>query len=94
MGGDEFAILLPEASDHYYSRSIAEKILEAIRKDFVIDGITMELRASAGIALYPDQASDFTTLMRYADVAMYKAKQTTMASIEVYNPDTDEGLVG
>ncbi len=89
LGGDEFAILLPDIKNDKNARSIAEKILAGIRRDFCINGINIELRASFGIALFPEQASDFSTLMRYADVAMYTAKKEVSA-IEVYNPETDQ----
>jgi diguanylate cyclase (GGDEF)-like protein/PAS domain S-box-containing protein len=89
LGGDEFAILLPDIDSSRHARIIAEQILAAIRKDFFIDDMTIELRASMGISLYPDQAKDFSTLMRYADVAMYTAKQE-MTSIEIYDPETDQ----
>ncbi len=89
LGGDEFAILLPEIKNGRNVRLIAEKVLAGIRKDFCIDGINIELRASIGISLFPEQASDFSTLMRYADVAMYTAKKEVSA-IEVYNAETDQ----
>ncbi|MGH1484608.1 MAG: sensor domain-containing protein [Cellvibrionaceae bacterium] len=88
LGGDEFAILLPNVDSARHAHIIAEQILSSIRKDFFIDEMAIELRASLGISLYPNQANDFSTLMRYADVAMYTAKQA-MTSIEVYNPDAD-----
>ena len=89
LGGDEFAILLPEIKNGQHAQVIGKQILAAIRKDFFVDDLSIELRASLGISLYPEQAQDFSTLLRYADVAMYTAKQD-MSSIEIYDPETDE----
>ncbi|MBX2807521.1 MAG: EAL domain-containing protein, partial [Cellvibrionaceae bacterium] len=88
LGGDEFAILLPEVESERHARAIGEQILGSIRKDFVIDDMSIELRASLGIALCPDQANDFSTLMRYADVAMYCAKQD-LSGVEIYDAEED-----
>ncbi len=88
LGGDEFAILLPEVESQRHARAIGEQILGSIRKDFLIDDMSIELRASLGIAICPDQADDFSTLMRYADVAMYCAKQD-LSGIEVYDAEED-----
>ena len=89
LGGDEFAIFLPNIKNSRHARGLADEVLSSIRKDFLIDNTTIALRASLGIALYPSQAKDFTTLMRYADVAMYMAKQE-MSGIEIYDPKTDQ----
>lgn len=89
LGGDEFAILLPDIASTRDAIMVAERILASVRKEFVFDDIVIEARASMGIALFPEQAQDFSTLMRYADVAMYTAKKS-MAAVEVYNPKYDQ----
>ncbi|MEO0443601.1 MAG: EAL domain-containing protein [Pseudomonadota bacterium] len=89
LGGDEFAVLLPDIDSDKQATQFAEQIMGAIRQDFYIDNMAIELRASIGIALCPDQAQDFSTLMRYADVAMYTAKQQ-MSGIEVYAPESNQ----
>lgn len=88
LGGDEFAILLPQVEDVREAKSIADRVLASIREDFVVNEISIELRASMGIALCPDQAKDFSTLMRYADVAMYCAKQD-LTGIGIYDASED-----
>lgn len=89
LGGDEFAILLPNIPCARDASMVAERILHSIRKEFVVDDMVIEVRASMGISLFPEQAHDFSTLMRYADVAMYTAKKA-MTSIEVYDAEQDE----
>lgn len=89
LGGDEFAILLPDINNTRDATMVAERILASIRKEFVFDDIVIEARASMGISLFPEQAHDFSTLMRYADVAMYTAKKA-MTAVEVYDAKHDQ----
>jgi diguanylate cyclase (GGDEF)-like protein/PAS domain S-box-containing protein len=77
LGGDEFAVLLPEAGNAADAALMAEKILAALQRPFMIDGQTIDVSASIGIALCPRDGDDWTTLLRCADVAMYAAKQSS-----------------
>ncbi|HHH36938.1 MAG TPA: EAL domain-containing protein [Gammaproteobacteria bacterium] len=74
LGGDEFAILLPTA-DQDDARQIAEKIIHTVEQPFDLEGQTFVLGASIGIALFPGHGEDGHTLLRCADVAMYRAKR-------------------
>jgi len=74
LGGDEFAILLPE-TDGQRAQLTAAKILKSLEERFVLDGRVMDISASIGIALYPENGEDGATLMQHADVAMYAAKR-------------------
>jgi diguanylate cyclase (GGDEF)-like protein len=76
LGGDEFAILLPTVADEEGTAHLAEKVLKALEKPFDIDGRRLEVSASIGIALCPQHGSDWPTLMRRADEAMYVAKKS------------------
>ena len=73
-GGDEFALLLPEVSNHHSVVTVAEKILSEIRKPFHINGHKLQLSLSIGIALYPVHGTDVDTLLNNADTAMYQIK--------------------
>lgn len=88
LGGDEFAILLDNVDDMDVVDNISKALLLCIRQYFYIEGIEVEIRASIGVVVYPDQANDFSTLLRYADVAMYCAKND-MSGVAYYNPETD-----
>ena len=74
LGGDEFAILLPEANSSE-AELIIKNIINSIEKSFVIDGNTINIGISIGIACFPDDGTDATTLMQHADMAMYVAKR-------------------
>jgi len=74
MGEDEFMLLLPEMAQVEAATEVAQKILEAIRKPFVFEGHELHTSASIGIAIYPDHGEDGNTLMKNAEIAMYRAK--------------------
>jgi diguanylate cyclase (GGDEF)-like protein/PAS domain S-box-containing protein len=75
LGGDEFAMILP-ALDHTEDAAlIAGKIVEAFSEPFELDGREVFITASLGITIFPFDARDAATLMRYADTAMYRAKE-------------------
>jgi len=74
LGGDEFVIVLPvdEPDDAVV---VAERIIAAVGKPFSIESAELQVTASLGIALYPDDANDERQLMANADAAMYHTKQ-------------------
>ncbi len=88
LGGDEFAIFLSEIGSQRQAIVFAHRVLDALRQEFDVDGFCTEISASIGISLAPTQAEDVSTMMRYADVAMYRAK-TEMSGLSVYNPEYD-----
>jgi diguanylate cyclase (GGDEF)-like protein/PAS domain S-box-containing protein len=75
MGGDEFAILVPEIAAPEHLDRIAERILAAIDKPFAFDGYEQFLSTSIGIASFPRDGTDADTLLKHADIAMYRAKE-------------------
>ena len=88
IGGDEFVILLPGQNDEG-AVSVAENILDIIRKPFNIMGQSLKIDTSIGIALYPQHGEDESCLMRHADEAMYKAKRQHLG---YYLSGSDEKL--
>ncbi len=75
LGGDEFAALLPGA-DEASAVSATRAVLAALAAPIMVEGQTLDVGASVGIALSPAHGHDATTLLRRADVAMYAAKRT------------------
>jgi diguanylate cyclase (GGDEF)-like protein len=88
LGGDEFAILLPRIRNNQQAVVIGHRVLDAIRQPFEVEGLHTEISVSVGIAICPDQADDVSTLMRYADVAMYHAK-SERKGVSVYQVEHD-----
>jgi diguanylate cyclase (GGDEF)-like protein/PAS domain S-box-containing protein len=72
IGGDEFGVLFEGGGD---VAQFAEGLLASIRKPLALDEMTIEVSASIGISVFPDDAQDDTALVQHADVAMYLAKE-------------------
>jgi diguanylate cyclase (GGDEF)-like protein len=85
MGGDEFAVLLPGA-DAARAREVAGRLGAALRDAFVLDGMSLHVDASIGIALCPDHGRDRSLLLARADTAMYMAKRGRHG-FDVWEPD-------
>lgn len=74
MGGDEFLLLLPEIARVENVVKVANKILEVIRKPFVFNSHELDITTSIGIAVFPNDGEDPSTLVKNVDMAMYRAK--------------------
>lgn len=75
LGGDEFVVLLTAVTDTAECERAAARILASVREPIDVGGHTVHVGVSIGIALYPQDGDDAETLLRYADMAMYRAKQ-------------------
>ena len=87
LGGDEFGVLLPGV-DREAAERAAARFLKAFELPFQIGAIALTVQASIGIALFPQYGTDRDSLMRYADVAMYLAKESG-SGYALYSPDRD-----
>lgn len=74
FGGDEFGIVLAQAVRPQDCEQAARKILQALAQPFDLDGLTVQVTASVGAALFPTHGSDIAELVAHADAAMYAAK--------------------
>ncbi|MGK4905480.1 putative bifunctional diguanylate cyclase/phosphodiesterase [Streptomyces sp. PHES57] len=88
LGGDEFAVLLPVADSTTSAQRVARGLVSALSSPLDLDGLTLVLEASAGVAVYPEHATEAEGLLRRADVAMYEAKRDRTA-VEVYEATRD-----
>jgi len=75
LGADEFAIALFDIDKDYHAGFVAQKLIALFDEPFFIDGHELRVGASIGISMYPQDAGDTETLLRLADIAMYRAKQ-------------------
>ncbi len=75
LGGDEFTVILPGIGDRSAIEQILRAIIQELKMPFMLEGETAIISASIGIALYPDDAQDVTSLLKCADQAMYEAKK-------------------
>jgi len=73
LGGDEFVVLLLD-SDADYAATVARRLTEVLEEPFILDNVRASISASIGIALVPSDATDSGSLVRCADIAMFRAK--------------------
>jgi len=93
LGGDEFVLLLPDAGVEE-ARQAAERLSVSFRQPFPIAGHSLRVTVSIGIALYPDDGTDFDTLLKNADSALYKAKQDGRNTRMFYDQEMNSATFG
>ncbi len=77
IGGDEFCVVLPNTQHSHSAKHVAQKIISVLNKPFeLLENDSSLISASVGIALYPDDADTLNSLLKYADMAMYRAKNS------------------
>jgi diguanylate cyclase (GGDEF)-like protein len=86
LGGDEFAILVP--GDRHAAEEVARRLVAQFVEPFTVEGMAVEVAPSIGVANYPRDGDAGHVILRRADIAMYKAKEST-SRIEFYSPDID-----
>jgi diguanylate cyclase (GGDEF)-like protein/PAS domain S-box-containing protein len=87
QGGDEFVILLAEVTQPADVAATAEKILLALSMPYRIDQQDLHLAASIGVVTYPNDGTEARTLLRHADLAMYRAKDSGRNTYRFFEPD-------
>ena len=92
LGGDEFAIIMTCASDSYSLQAIAERILSAVCAPFVVSGHGINIGASIGIAVIDSCVQDAGDILRYADMALYRAKNEGRNRACIYDAAMDADL--
>ncbi|MGQ3684578.1 MAG: diguanylate cyclase domain-containing protein [Candidatus Loosdrechtia sp.] len=86
LGGDEFILLLTGISRTEDVDTIARKILNIFKESWVTSGHELHITVSIGIALYPNDGKDAETLLKNADTAMYRAKESGRNNYQFYTP--------
>jgi len=87
ISGDEFMLVLPGLANVDDASRIAQKILDGLRQPLMTAGQELYVSASLGIAIYPHDAKDVEGLLRNADVAMYRAKETGRNAYQFYTAE-------
>lgn len=83
-GGDEFTILLPRLHRPDEASIVAQRILDALKSPLQLSGHLLQVTASIGIAVFPDEGEDAVTLLKKADFALYKVKECGRNGFERY----------
>jgi diguanylate cyclase len=92
LGGDEFAIITNCASDSYSLQAIANRIIAAVCAPYLISGHNIMIGASIGIAVIDRRAGDAADILRYADMALYRAKNEGRNRACIYDAAMDADL--
>lgn len=87
IGGDEFALLIPDLPDAEHAAPLAHKLIEALREPFIVNAHQLHVSGSIGITLHPADAADAETLMKNVDVALYHAKALGGGRFEFFTHD-------
>jgi diguanylate cyclase (GGDEF)-like protein len=85
LGGDEFVVMLPEIAESTYAATVAQKMIAALAKPFLLLGQEFRVTGSVGIATHPQDGLDEETLTKNADIAMYKAKEQGKNNYQFYS---------
>ena len=92
MSGDEFVVIMEELEETESAQTFATRILESLKSPIEIAGEKLFISSSIGIAIYPEDGEQQDILLRNADIAMYRAKQTGRASSVLLSGSSDEML--
>lgn len=93
LGGDEFVVGLFEIANREHAASVAQKLLATLDDPIVIEGRELKLGAAIGISIYPEDGMSTETLLRQADIAMYRAKQTGPDGMAFFNADMNQRAI-
>ncbi|HWL70046.1 MAG TPA: EAL domain-containing protein [Geminicoccus sp.] len=92
LGGDEFAVLLPPPTSADEAVEVARRLVQAMHPQFLIEGFSLGLGVSIGIALRPRHGNELDALLRSADEAMYAAKRDVLGYVLAGQPQ-DLGVI-
>ncbi|MGI4976139.1 MAG: EAL domain-containing protein [Janthinobacterium lividum] len=92
LGGDEFAVVLAACDEPGSSARLAQRIVEALSQPFDIEGRQASVGGSVGVAVSPRDGTDGATLLRLADIAMYRAKEEGRGTFRMFEAAMDEQL--
>jgi diguanylate cyclase (GGDEF)-like protein/PAS domain S-box-containing protein len=90
LGGDEFVILLVDVARRDDVAQVAQKLLDTLAAPHSIDGRELFVTTSIGVSVFPGDGADSASLMKHADIAMYRAKAKGRNNFQLYLPDMSE----
>ena len=94
IGGDDFVLLWNGLRSGEEAAMLAQRLLAVLGRPFTVDGHAVNVGASIGIALYPEDGRDFTDLLKNSDAALYHAKDSGRGTFRFYQPEIGAAAVG
>jgi len=92
LGGDEFALIISGGSHPASAHALAERLMASVAEDFELDGHRLRIGLSIGIAIYPADGTDASSLIGNADAALHRAKSGGRGTIRFFEADMDQRL--
>lgn len=89
QGGDEFVVLVEDFADTQYLTAVASKIMNVLAQPFILLNQELYISASIGISVYPEDGLDLFSLLKNADVAMYRAKESGKNTFHFYAAESN-----
>src|SRR5690606_8588462 len=90
--GDELIVVLSRIRSPSAAHARADRLMQAIREPFHVQGYERTLTATIGLSRFPDHASDAALLLRYAGIAMHRAKARRRGRLESFTPELKEAV--
>jgi diguanylate cyclase (GGDEF)-like protein/PAS domain S-box-containing protein len=92
IGGDEFCILLAAPVTPDDAAALAHRVVEMLRRPFIVDSEVVSIGASVGVAMAPRDGGDAVELMKHADLALYRAKKDGGNAVRFFEPGADRAV--
>ena len=89
FGGDEFAVIQGNVSDVIGAETLAKRIVDLLGRAYIVDGHLINIGASVGVAIAPDDGTDPDVLLKNADLALYRAKTDGRDTFRFFTPEMD-----
>jgi diguanylate cyclase (GGDEF)-like protein len=86
FGGDEFLIIQQFVRDRGDVETLIDRIFEELKTPFIINDKEIQIKLSIGVSMFPDNTTDFETLINQADSAMYEAKKREGCTLSYFEP--------
>jgi len=90
QGGDEFVVLIEDVADPSQVTQVVQKIIDTVARPFLLVAKERHVTASIGISIYPDDGHDQQTLLKNADIAMYRAKEQGRNNFQFYSAEMNQ----
>jgi diguanylate cyclase (GGDEF)-like protein/PAS domain S-box-containing protein len=92
LGGDEFILITPNGDQPAIAEAVSRSLLDAVATDLEINGQHLRVGISIGVAIFPDDGADATTLLNNADAALYRAKTAGRGKTRFFEVEMDNRL--